>query len=182
MHNPGICGVILAASGEGHPAAEGDAPPQDQGRKLEALIEVLNEKSDLVLVTLGPDDQHLAPVIWAKAAYSVDLTVSADSPAALRTALQEVLNRGRDTALVISLGAPRVAAETIESMVAAYCASGDDVWAVIPEAEVRPAQPRLLGRFMIDAMLRRQDWRTVEEVLMANLPHVRRLAAAESIA
>jgi hypothetical protein len=179
MHNPGICGLILPSP---VPAERPGDEAHSQAAELAALIAELNAASDLVLVVLRAGDESLAPTVWAQAAYTVTLAPESDEGAALRAALQEVLNRGRDTALVASPGCGPLAAATLQSIVEAYCAAGDEIWAVIAGNDLRGTQPMLLGRNMIEVMLRSRSWHAAEEVLAANLAHVLRLAAAESIA
>jgi hypothetical protein len=65
-------------------------------------------------------------------------------------------------------------------MVAAYCAAGDEIWAVVPEAEIHQGHPVLLGRRMIELFLRGQQWSAPDEILSANLEHVRTLTAPDA--
>jgi CTP:molybdopterin cytidylyltransferase MocA len=171
MHSPGVCGVILAASSQ---VWAGDAPlPKTKAEGLSELIEALNTDTEMVLVAGGADAEALTPVVWAKAAYMVQLPASASDADALRVMLQEVLNRGRDAALVTALDGRGLTAETVHRMVAAYCAAGDEIWAVVPEAEMQQGHPVLMGRRMIELFLRGQKWNAADEILSANLEHVR---------
>jgi len=68
-----------------------------------------------------------------------------DDAEALRATLQEVLNRGRDAALVTGLNIHGLTAETVHRMVAEYCAAGDEIWAVVPETEMLQGHPVLMG-------------------------------------
>ena len=143
------------------------------------LIDALNTDTDMVLVAVGADAEALTPVVWAKAAYMVQLAASANDADALRMMLQEVLNRGRDTALVASLESSALTAETVHRMVAAYCAAGDEIWAVVPETTTQQGHPVLMGRRMIELFLRGQKWSAADEIFSGNLEHVRTVKARD---
>ena len=149
---------------------------------LRELIEALNADTEMVLVAVGAEAEALAPVVWAKAAYMVQLSATASDAEALRAMLQEVLNRGRDAALVASLDDHGLTAETVHRMVGAYCAAGDEVWAVVPETAMQQGHPVLMGRKMIELFHRGQKWSAADEILSANLEHVRTVKAADPAA
>lgn len=137
------------------------------------LIDALNADTEMVLVAVGANSEALAPAVWARAAYLVQLPETATGADALRIVLQDILNRGRDTALVTESTSQGLTQETAHRMVAEYCAAGDEIWAVVPEAEVLQGHPVLLGRQMIELFLRGQKWSAADEILFANLEHVR---------
>jgi hypothetical protein len=176
MHSPGVCGVILAA---GSQVGAGDARLKTKSEGVTELIDALNADTEMVLVAVGADADALAPVVWARAAYMVQLAESTSAADALRVMLQEVLNRGRDAAIVTALGNFALTAETVHRMVAAYCAAGDEIWAVVPETEMLQGHPVLMGRRMIELFLRGQKWSAADEILSANLEHVRTLKAVD---
>ncbi len=187
MHSPGVCGVILAAGSTVGAPVEGRveanaAPRRSITAALGELIEALNTDTEMVLVAVAAEAEALAPVVWAKAAYMVQLSATASAADALRVMLQEVLNRGRDAALVAALDDRGLTAETVHRMVAAYCAAGDEIWAVVPETEMHQGHPVLMGRKMIELFLRGQKWSAADEILSANLEHVRTLKASDPAA
>jgi CTP:molybdopterin cytidylyltransferase MocA len=170
--------VILAA---GSQVGAGETR-KSKAEALSELIEALNADTEMVLVAVGADAEALTPVVWAKAAYLVQLSATASDADALRVMLQEVLNRGRDAALVAALDGRGLTAETVHRMVAAYCAAGDEIWAVVPEIEMQQGHPVLMGRRMIELFLRGQKWNAADEILSANLEHVRTVKAADPAA
>lgn len=149
---------------------------------ISELIGALNADTEMVLVAVGTGADALAPVIWAKAAYMVQLPDDASDADALRAMLQEVLNRGRDAALVASLDSNGLTAETVHRMVAVYCAAGDETWAVVPETEMLQGHPVLMGRRMIELFLRGQKWSAADEILANNLEHVRSVKTIDPLA
>jgi CTP:molybdopterin cytidylyltransferase MocA len=180
MHSPGVCGVILAAGSQvGAQAGVEAAQSKSKAEAVSELILALNTDTDMVLVALGADAQELEPAVWAHAAYIVQLPPSSSDAETLRAMLQEVLNRGRDAALVAALDSQGLTGETVHRMVAAYREADDATWAVVPEAEIRHGHPVLMGRRMIELFLRGQQWSAADEILSANLEHVRSLKAAE---
>src|SRR6266702_4499435 len=155
MHSPGVCGVILAS---GSQLGAGDTLLKPTAESVGKLIDALNADTELVLVAVGADAEALGIV------------------------LQDVLNRGRDTALVTGAETQGLTQETVHRMVAEYCAAGDEIWAVVPEAEVLQGHPVLLGRRMIELFLRGQKWSAANEILAANLEHVRTMKPVDPMA
>jgi hypothetical protein len=185
MHSPGVCGIVLAT---GSQVGTGDAQRKTKSEAVCELIDALNADTEMVLVAVRTADADtLEPVVWARAAYMVRLAESATAAEALRAMLQEVLNRGRDAALVASLESLAQAdqvltVETVHRMVAAYCEAGDEIWAVVPEANMLQGHPVLMGRRMIELFLRGQKWSAADEILSANLEHVRTVKAIDPLA
>ena len=179
MHSPGVCGVVLAA---GSQVGAGESRWSTKGDAVKELIEALNADTEMVLVAVGADAEALAPVVWAKAAYMVQLPPNTGDAEALRAMLQEVLNRGRDAALVTGLNVHGLTAETVHRMVAEYCAAGDEIWAVVPETEMLQGHPVLMGRRMIELFLRGQQWSAADEILSANREHVRTVKTSDPLA
>lgn len=179
MHSPGVCGVILASSSL---VGVGEARAKTTSDRVSELIDALNTDSEMVLVAIGADAETLTPVVWAKGAYIVQIAEGASDAGALRVMLQEVLNRGRDAALVAALDDLSLTAETVHRMVAAYCAAGDEIWAVVPETEMRQGHPVLMGRTMIELFLRGQKWSAADEIVSANREHVRTVKIADTAA
>jgi hypothetical protein len=136
MHSPGVCGAIMATSS---PLVPGSTPAPSRAEALGALIDVLHGDTEIVLIAAGDDADSLAPAVWMRAGYLVQLAPGASQSDALRALLQDVLNRGRDAVLVTTLDGPPLTAATVRRMVAEYLEAGDEVWAVVPEALITKA-------------------------------------------
>jgi hypothetical protein len=162
--------------------------------ELGALIDVLNSGTEMVLVGVPAAlAEAVAPVVWSRAAYIVPLAGVTSDADSLRAMLQEVLNRGRDAAMVTvaeaeapgGAGSTRkpFTAEMLRRMIAEYCVAGDEIWAVVPETEMLQGKPVLMGRGMIELFLRGRKWSAADEILSANLAHVRtvRMDGAEAV-
>jgi len=86
--------------------------------------------------------------------------------------LQDVLNRGRDAAIVTLVDRPPAEVETIEQIKAAFLASDDRIWAIVPEIGGNHGHPFVIGREMIEAFLRAPVHSTARDVEHANQQHI----------
>ena len=173
---PAFCGVILAAgesSRMGCDKALLPWPPQSAGSAttttdnfLSAAIRLFFSHVDVVLVVAGKNEAALAPVVYANGA---SLVVNPDPArgqfSSLRAGLHEVLNRGRDAAMVTLVDRPPVRTETMETLESAFeQATTKRKWAVIPEYQGKHGHPILLGREMLEAFLRAPETSSARDV------------------
>jgi len=172
--------VILAAGLQ--PVDANEPRQKSKAEAVDALISALNADTEMVLVAAGADAATLEAVVWARAAYMVPIAENASEADALRVILQDVLSRGRDAALVASLDNFALTSETVHRMVVAYCAAGDEIWAVVPETAMLQGHPVLMGREMIELFLRGQKWSAADEILAANREHVCAVKAVDPLA
>ncbi|HEY4842589.1 MAG TPA: nucleotidyltransferase family protein [Terriglobales bacterium] len=175
-HMAAFCGLILAAgesSRMGRDKALLPWPPQSTKTGdtfLSAAIRLFLSHVDEVLVVAGKNQAALAPVVYANGgALVINPDPERGQFSSLRVGLQEVLNRGRDAAMVTPVDRPPVRAETIEKLQAAFdSATAKRKWAVIPEFEGRHGHPILLGREMLTAFLNAPETSNAREVERAN--------------
>jgi molybdenum cofactor cytidylyltransferase len=122
---------------------------------LSAAIQSLNAYNDMVIVVVGKNEPNLSPVIYATGASLVQNSAPEQGQfSSLQVGLREVLNRGRDAAMVTLVDRPPVNAATLESLLATFQASADNIWAVVPEYRGKHGHPILIGREMIEVFLR----------------------------
>ena len=171
---PAFCGVILAAGESSRmgrekallpwpPSAAGSAT---RGTFLSAAIRLLFSHVDVVLVVAGKNEDALAPIVYANGA---SLVVNPDPErgqfSSLRVGLQEVLNRGRDAAMVTLVDRAPVRTETMETLEAAFeRAITHRKWAVIPEYQGKHGHPILVGRELLEAFLRAPETSNAQDV------------------
>jgi molybdenum cofactor cytidylyltransferase len=161
--SPSLCGVILAA-GESTRMGSDKAllqwPPASvtgpSGKTfLSAAIQSLNAYNDMVIVVVGKNEANLSPVIYATGASLVrDSAAEQGQFSSLQAGLREVLNRGRDAAMVTLVDQPPASATTLEALLATFVAAADKIWAVVPEYRGKQGHPIIVGREMIEVFLR----------------------------
>jgi molybdenum cofactor cytidylyltransferase len=173
-----LCGVILAA-GESRRMGTDKAllpwPPVSPGQVpnktfLSAAIESLAQVSDAVIVVTGKNRRSLAPVIYANGA---SLAINHDPDrgqfSSLQTGLQEVLNRGRDAAIVTLVDRPPVSDATMERLHAAFgSAMARWKWAVVPQYNGKHGHPIFLAREMIEAFLKAPATASARDIQQQN--------------
>ena len=133
---------------------------------LSAAIRLFSSHVDIVLVVAGKNEHELAPAVYAQGA---SLVVNPDPArgqfSSLQTGLHDVLNRGRDAAMITLVDRPPVRSETIETLDAAFEeALHRGKWAVVPEYQGKHGHPILAGREMIEAFLKAPDSSNAREV------------------
>ena len=179
-------GVILAAGASsrmGRDKALLPWPPgAASGTVLSGAIEVLHRHSDLVVVVGGGNAAALEPVADSLSAYLVrNPQPERGQFSSLQVGLQEVLNRGRDAAIVALVDRPPATDAVVERLRQAYLDSPREVWAVVPEHGGRHGHPVVFGREMITAFLRAPVSSSAREVEHAHPQHILYLPVDDSL-
>jgi len=167
-------GVILAAgesSRMGRDKALLPWPPQSAATSsadtfLSAAIRLFTPYVDVILVVVGKNELDLAPIVYARGA---SLVVNPDPArgqfSSLQTGLREVMNRGRDAAMITLVDRPPLSAETMQTLETEFeQALKRGMWAVVPEFQGKHGHPILAGREMIEAFLRAPATASAREV------------------
>ena len=181
----GICGVILAAGSSsrmGRDKALLPWPPVAEGVTaantfLGAAIDLLQPECDMVLVVAGQNAENLQPVSDAHNAFLVvNPKPERGQFSSIQTGLQEVLNRGRDAAILAPVDRPPVLPGTIKALREAFLNTGPEIWAVVPEV-TRATQPVhghpvLIGRDLMEKFLRAPASATARQIEHQHQQHM----------
>jgi len=177
---PSFCAVILAA-GESTRMGSDKAllrwpPSGDPVHQtfLSAAIGSLSPHADMVIVVGGKNSPSLEPVVYAKGAFLVrNPDPDRGQFSSLQVGLQEVLNRGRDAAIVTLVDRPPVSHETLDILRHAFETAYDqEKWAVVPEYAGKHGHPIFIGREMITAFLTAPPASTARDVEHVNQQHI----------
>jgi molybdenum cofactor cytidylyltransferase len=185
-----FAGVILAA-GESlrmgtdkallpwPPRAEGQSPSMESF--LSAAIRSLALSTDFVVVVAGQNETALAPVVYANgASIVVNPDPSNGQFSSVQVGLNEVLNRGRDAALITLVDRPPANAATVQRLRDSFEAAPQSVWALIPEFSGKHGHPFVVGREMIERFLREPVTGNAREVEHRYQEHIQYLSVNDA--
>ena len=123
---------------------------------LSAAIHAFSPFNDLVIVVGGKNASAVAPVVNANGGFlKINPEPERGQFSSLQCGLQEVLNHGRDAAMITLVDRPPVKFSTLEKLRGEFDAAlSSEKWAVVPECGGRHGHPLLIGREMIEEFLK----------------------------
>jgi molybdenum cofactor cytidylyltransferase len=179
---PSFCGVVLAAGASSRMGRDKALLPWPAGSKtgtfLSGAVEALAATTERVIVVAGENEGSLRGIVYSRAGY---LVVNPDPSrgqfSSLRVGAQAVLDSGNDGAVVMLVDRPPVKIQTIAALQLALTdASEEGIWAVIPEVRGEHGHPLVMGREMIEALLRAPVESTARDVLARHPERIRYIA------
>ena len=182
---PSFGGLILAA-GESSRMGTDKAllpwPPQAAGQPtketfLSAAIRSLTLSTDFVLIVAGRNEAVLAPIAYANGASLImNPDPSRGQFSSLQVGLHEVLNRGRDAAVITLVDRPPVSTATVLILRDAYESAPQNIWTVVPELSGKHGHPYLLGRELIEAFLQASPTANARDIEHRYQEHIQYVA------
>src|SRR5215469_16034431 len=131
---PSFAGIVLAAGASSRMGRDKALLPWRGGTFLSAAVRALQPLTDLVIVVAGANADDLSPIINANAAFLViNPNPEQGQFSSLQIGLREVLNRGRDAAIITLVDRPAAGVATIGQLKNEFLAAVDQIWAVVPE-------------------------------------------------
>ncbi|HZQ94203.1 MAG TPA: nucleotidyltransferase family protein [Candidatus Sulfotelmatobacter sp.] len=183
-----FAGLILAAgesSRMGRDKALLPWPPLSEASSsketfLSSAIHSLSLSTDFVLIVAGNNEASLAPVAYANgASVLINPDPSRGQFSSLRIGLREVLNRGRDAAIITLVDRPPAALNTVQMLREAFESAPQDIWAVIPEFSGKHGHPYVAGREMIERFLREPAESNARDVEHRHRDHIQYLPVSD---
>jgi molybdenum cofactor cytidylyltransferase len=180
--SPSFAGVILAAGASTRMGQDKALLPWQGETFLSSAIRALQPVTELVIVVAGENEANLAPIVNAQAAFLVRNRFPDQGQfSSLQKGLEEVLNRGRDAAIVTLVDRPAAGLYTIELLKNEFLTADENIWAVVPEFGGKHGHPIVIGREMIEAFLRAPTGSNARDVEHAHQHHIRYMTVGDPL-
>ncbi len=141
---------------------------------LAGAIDLLAPLTEMVIVVGGKNAPQLEPLVYAASAYLVvNREPQRGQFSSLRLGLQEVMNYGRDAAIIALVDRPPASPATVARLKDRFLErAAEGIWAVIPRYGERNGHPLVVGREMINAFLSAPPMATARDVEHAHQQHI----------
>jgi molybdenum cofactor cytidylyltransferase len=172
--SPSFCGVILAAGESSRMGRDKALLPWRGTTFLGGAIELLAPLTEMVIVVGGNNAPMLEPLVYSASAFLVvNREPQRGQFSSLRLGLQEVLNHGRDAAIVTLVDRPPASPATVALLKDRFLGrAAEGIWAVVPRYGDRNGHPLVVGREMINAFLSAPPAATARAVEHAHQRHI----------
>lgn len=147
--------------------------PSTGGNFLSAQIASLKPHCEIVLVVAGRNASALKADVFRQAA---DLVINPDPErgqfSSLQVGLHELLNRGRNLALITHVDRIPAQPATLAALKEQFARRPRETWMVVPEYNGVHGHPVFAGREMIEAWLRAPATSIARDIEHANQQHI----------
>jgi molybdenum cofactor cytidylyltransferase len=128
----------------------------------------------MVIVVGGRNASRIAPFVYAAgASLAENQEPERGQFSSLQIGLHEVLNHGRDAAMVTLVDRPPLHSKTIAHLYQSFStALESSKWAVIPEMHGRHGHPIVLGREMMEVFLKAPTTATARDIEHQYVEHI----------
>ena len=177
-----LCGVILTAGAStrmGTDKALLPWPPRAAGALpsgstfLSSAILALQPFNDLVIVVVGTNEANVSPIVYSNGASLVrNPQPERGQFSSLQIGLQEVLNNGRDAAMITLVDRPPVDSATLRTLCNAFCTRTPGIWAIVPEFGGKHGHPYLIAREMMEVFLKATPTANARDIEHQNQQHI----------
>ena len=151
-----------------------------QGTFLSSAIRSLSAATDFVVIVAGNNEATVAPVAYAHGAFVVvNPDPSRGQFSSLQVGLREVLNRGRDAAIITLVDRPPASMTTVQTLREAFETAEQKIWAVVPEYGQKHGHPYVTGREMMERFLREPTTGNARDVEHRYLDHIQYLPVSD---
>jgi molybdenum cofactor cytidylyltransferase len=160
-------------------------PPQNIGQPskdtfLSAAIRSVTLSTDFILVVAGKNEAAFAPTVYANGG---SLVINPDPSrgqfSSLQVGLHEVLNRGRDAAVITLVDRPPVSTSTVLLLREAYESAAQNIWAVVPEFSGKHGHPYIAGRELIEVFLQAPPTASARDIEHRYQKHIQYVAVID---
>ena len=139
---------------------------------LSAAIRSLLLTTDFVVVVVQKQSGAGANHLCGRSVSRGQRKPSRGQFSSLQIGLREVLNHGRDAAMVVLVDRPPVSPATLQNLHDAFDAADPNIWAVVPEFSGKHGHPYLVDRGMIEAFVRVPPTSIARDVEHQNQEHI----------
>lgn len=143
---------------------------------VEGFIDLLRHESELVIVVAGKNFSALQSPVYSSGAFLIrNPNPELGQFSSLQAGLRQVLNLGRDAALIALVDRPPCQRETVALLKERFqVIYPQGKWAVVPAFQGKHGHPIVVGREMIEAFLKApvtSNAREVEHSVAGNIDY-----------